>query len=36
MYSNRRVEEMFARGIVFLILAAVWLIGTRLVGCLGD
>ncbi len=35
MISNRRVEEMFARAIVALVLSMMFLIGTKIVGCLG-
>ncbi len=31
MYSNRRTEGMFVRGIFFLILVAAWLIAIKLV-----
>ncbi len=36
MYSNRRVEGMFARGIFFLILATIWLIASRVAACMGE
>jgi hypothetical protein len=33
MNANRKVEEMFLRGIFFLVVATIWLLVTEVLGC---